>query len=91
MAKIKFWRTPVFVLMDKYQRWRRVAEILKLPRVAKLRLEWIIYYHQGANATETARHFGVSRKTFLLHLKECEFRYNHKDGMLNILKKIINR
>ena len=64
MAKIKFWRSPVFVLMDKYRRWRKVAEILKLPRSAKLRLEWIIYYHQGANATETARHFGISRKTF---------------------------
>lgn len=37
-----------------------------------------------------AKFNGVSRKTFLLHLKECEFRYNHKHGMLDILKKIIN-
>lgn len=36
-----------------------------------------------------AKFNGVSRKTFYLHLKECEFRYNHKDGMLNILKRII--
>jgi transposase len=38
-----------------------------------------------------AKFNGVSRKTFLLHLKECEFRYNHKSDILNILKRIINR
>ena len=37
-----------------------------------------------------AKFNGVSRNTFLLHLKECEFRYNHKHGMLDILKRIIN-
>ena len=37
-----------------------------------------------------AKFNGVSRKTFLLHLKECEFRYNHKHDMLKILKRIIN-
>ncbi len=37
-----------------------------------------------------AKFNGVSRKTFYLHLKECEFRYNHKDDMLKVLKTIIN-
>jgi transposase-like protein len=32
---------------------------------------------------------GVSRKTFLLHLKECEFRYNHKDDMMVVLKRLL--
>jgi len=32
---------------------------------------------------------GVSRKTFLLHLKECEFRYNHKYDMLDVLEKLL--
>ena len=32
-----------------------------------------------------AKFNGVSRKTFLLHLKECEFRYNHKYDMLEVL------
>lgn len=32
-----------------------------------------------------AKFNGVSRKTFLLHLKECEFRYNNKGGILDIL------
>ena len=33
-----------------------------------------------------AKFNGVSRKTFLLHLKECEFRYNHKYDILKKLK-----
>ncbi|MDE2216364.1 MAG: IS1595 family transposase [Planctomycetota bacterium] len=37
-----------------------------------------------------AKFNGVSRKTFYLHLKECEFRYNHKHDKLEILKRIIN-
>lgn len=36
-----------------------------------------------------AKFNGVSRKTFLLHLKECEFRYNHKHDILKLLKVII--
>jgi transposase len=35
-----------------------------------------------------AKFNGVSRKTFLLHLKECEFRYNHKHDILRLLKVI---
>ena len=37
-----------------------------------------------------AKFNGVSRKTFLLHLKESEFRYNHKDDMLKLLRNIIS-
>ena len=36
-----------------------------------------------------AKFNGVSRKTFLLHLKECEFRYNHKHDILKVLKKLL--
>lgn len=35
-----------------------------------------------------AKFNGVSRKTFLLHLKECEFRYNNKGDILKVLQKI---
>ena len=35
-----------------------------------------------------AKFNGVSRKTFLLHLKECEFRYNHKHDILKLLTDI---
>ncbi len=37
-----------------------------------------------------AKFNGVSRKTFYLHLKECEFRYNHKHDILKVLRSIIN-
>jgi transposase len=36
-----------------------------------------------------AKFNGVSRKTFLLHLKECEFRYNHKGVILETLETFI--
>lgn len=51
-------------LLDKYERWKQVAIILGLSKTAKLRLTWIIYFYQGHNASQTARHFGISRKTF---------------------------
>ena len=53
-------------LLNKYERWRRVAKILKISKEAKNRLEWIIYYYEKSemNASQTARHYGISRKTF---------------------------
>jgi transposase len=36
-----------------------------------------------------AKFNGVSRVTFLLHLKECEFRYNHKGVILKVLLEFI--
>lgn len=55
---------PRIKLLDKYERWHRVAKILNISKSARLRLEWIIYYHKGYDATETARHYGIARKTF---------------------------
>ena len=37
-----------------------------------------------------AKFNGVSRKTFLLHLKECEFRYNHKGAIVNVLRPLVS-
>ena len=51
-------------LLPLHERWRRVAKILKLSKEARQRLEWVIYYHEGFNSIQTARHFGISRKTF---------------------------
>ena len=61
-------------LLNKYERWRKVAKILKTSREARNRLEWIIYYHKKSerNASKTARHFGVSRKTFHKWLNEFD-------------------
>jgi transposase len=36
-----------------------------------------------------AKFNGVSRATFLLHLKECEFRYNHSGSILETLQEFI--
>jgi len=36
-----------------------------------------------------AKFNGVDRKNFLLHLKECEFRYNHKGAILETLLEFV--
>jgi len=59
-------------LLDKCQRWRKVADILKLSKTAKLRLEWIIYNYQGNSVQHTCRHFGISRKTFYKWFKQFD-------------------
>jgi transposase InsO family protein/transposase-like protein len=53
-------------LLDKYERWRRVAKILKVSRDAQRRLNWIIYYYEKAdrNASLVCRHFSIAPKTF---------------------------
>ena len=65
---VKEW-TPEFLekplkLLDPHERWRRVAKILKVSKEALKRLEWIIYCREGHSATLTARHFGITKKTF---------------------------
>jgi len=67
-----YYLIPQIKLLSKYQRWRKVAKIFKLSTVAQLRLEWIIYYHQGYNASQTARHFGIARKTFYKWFREFD-------------------
>lgn len=59
-------------LLDKSERWKKVAQILGLSKTARLRLEWIIYYYQGYNASEVSRHFGISRKSFYKWFKEFD-------------------
>lgn len=48
-------------------RLREQARLVHLTREACLRLEWMLWYDEhGTNAARTARHFGISRKTFHL-------------------------
>lgn len=61
---LSFFPTNPLKLLDEHERWRRVAKILKISREARLRLEWIISYREGKTATEVARCYGISRKTF---------------------------
>ena len=53
-------------LMDKYDRWRKTAELLKLSKKAKQKLEWFIYYYNKAHkkALVTCRYFGISKTSF---------------------------
>lgn len=53
-------------LMDKYDRWRKMAELVKLSKKARQKLEWFIYYYSKGqqSAAITARYFGTTRKTF---------------------------
>lgn len=61
-----------FKPLNPYERWRRVAKILKVSKEARLRLEWIIHYYQGYGASQTARHFGISAKTFHKWFREFD-------------------
>jgi transposase InsO family protein len=50
--------------MNRHDRWRNTARLLKLSPTAMRHLEWMIYYEsRGENAALTARHFGIARKT----------------------------
>jgi len=51
--------------LEEHDRWRRIAELLRLSRAARGRLEWIIFWEKNRkDVSRTARHFGISRKTF---------------------------
>lgn len=65
-AKPRPWyRTRKHRLLEEHARWRKVAELLRLSRAAKGRLEWIVFWERNRrDATFAARHFGISRKTF---------------------------
>jgi transposase-like protein len=41
----------------------------------------------GFSKQRLAKFHGLSRKTFYLHLKECEFRYNKRRDMMKLLEK----
>ena len=71
-VSINGWRGHAFFLakkiklLNRYDRWRKAAKILKLSKKARDRLEWFVFYHTRAkeNALLTCRHFGISAKTF---------------------------
>jgi transposase InsO family protein len=64
-GKSFFLRKPI-KLLSRYERWRKITELLKLSKAARQRLEWIIFYETkaGRNARATCRHFYIPPKTF---------------------------
>jgi putative transposase len=52
-------------LRSRHDRWRKLAELLRLSRSARGRLEWIIFWEKNhKDVSLTCRHFGIARKTF---------------------------
>ena len=66
VKKIGYWfLVSTEPLLGKHERWRKQAEVLKLSKEARTRLEWMIWYeNKGKNAAKTARHFGITRQCF---------------------------
>jgi hypothetical protein len=48
-------------LLDKYSRWRKLADLRKLSTEARLRLEWMIQHDQGKSVQSICADFGISR------------------------------
>lgn len=68
-----FKRKPI-ILLDKFTRWRRCADLINLSAFGRMRLEWMIFYQTFGqnNAYKTAKHFGISAKTFYKWLNRFE-------------------
>jgi transposase InsO family protein len=89
-----FKRKPV-ILMNRYERWQKVAVSQKISREAHKRLGWIIFYETqgGLNVLFTCRHFGIAPKTFYKYYNR--FNQNpvnledHSKTPLNVRKRMI--
>jgi transposase InsO family protein len=65
--------TRRYRLKDEHERWRKIAELQHLSRAARGRLEWIVFWEKHRkDVALTARHFGISRKTFYHWLPRFE-------------------
>jgi len=65
-ASFYFFKTKPIISENRYECWRRVADLLGFTTHERLRVEWMVFYYTVAkeNATLTAQHFSISRKTF---------------------------
>ena len=78
-ASFYFFKRKPLVLGERQELWRKVAELLGFTARERLRVEWMVFYYTaaGGNATLTAQHFGLSRKTFHKWLKRFkDSKYN---------------
>jgi len=71
-----WYTTRKHKFLKEHDRWRKVAELMRLSRAARGRLEWIIFWEKNhKDASLTARHFGISRKTFYKWLPRFETQF----------------
>lgn len=68
----------------------RIYPRIKIKPLKRESVYFLPKINVNANKRRLAKFNGVSRKTFPLHLKECELRYNFKGDILKILKVIIS-
>jgi transposase InsO family protein len=60
-------------LRHRHDRWRTTAQLLRLSRAARGRLEWVIFWERNRkDVSLTARHFGIARKTVYKWLARFE-------------------
>ena len=79
-ASFYFFKRKPIVQKSNYELWREVANLLSFRAHERLRVEWMVFYYTAGkeNATFTAKHFGISRKT--LHKWSQRF----KDSKYNV-------
>jgi len=79
-ASFYFFKRKPIVQKDRHELWREVANLSGFKAQERLRVEWMVFYYTAGqkNATLTAKHFGISRKTFYKWLKRF------KDSKYNI-------
>ena len=65
-ASFYFFKRKPVVRKSRHEFWREVAEVTSLSIRERLRVEWMVFYYTVGkeNATVTAQHFDISRKTF---------------------------
>jgi len=65
-ASFYFFERKPIVRKDRYETWRGIADLLGFKAHERLRVEWMVFYCTAGkeNATLTAKHFAISRKTF---------------------------
>jgi DNA invertase Pin-like site-specific DNA recombinase len=65
-ASFYFFERKPIIQQDRYEAWREVANLLGFTAQERLRVECMVFYYTvgGKNTALTAKHFGISRKTF---------------------------
>jgi len=79
-ASFYFFRRKPIVQKDRHERWRAVGNLLGFNAHERLRVEWMVFYYTAGekNVAQTAKYFGISRKTF------CKWPRRFKDSKYNV-------
>ena len=85
------WRSYDSLVIDGYRHYRinHSKEFTKGKRNHINGIESFWSYAKG----KMQKHYGITPKRFYLHLKEMEFRFNHRNGynLPNLIEKILTK